>query len=440
MLRGVLTAAVVLVSTHGALAADRPPTTWTPSEGNPVKVDGKPRWRADRVWPDDPMRADAYQPLPWRDGFWKATEHEHGGQPHIVAREGHVVISGRSAAPNRPGNKIPALVYIVPRTGWYGVGGTAKARIFDGGGSVKLLLLRRRADGVEKAREWQLPKDVVTPLTGVAVQADAGDELALVLLTDRAASDVWIRDLSIGDDQADDQVRAARERLAATPKSPAAEPTPEQIDAANAAVRGEGYVPQANSGVLNIRAFGAKGDGVHDDTAAFQLAMSKSPRMFYVPDGTYLISDTIRWGGRQTRQNIQGQSQERTVIKLVDGCPGYDDPLRPKAMVWTGQAPAQRFRNGLRNLTLDVGSDNPGATGLQYMANNQGRVSHLTIRSSDPQRRGVIGLDLGYSNEQGPCLIEHVTVEGFDTGVRTKYAVDGVVAEHITLRHQNKVG
>ncbi len=222
-------------------------------------------------------------------------------------------------------------------------------------------------------------------------------------------------------------------------------PTPEQIDAANAAVleAGQGgMVFPADSRVANVKAFGAKGDGVHDDTAAFQAALQNPPknRLIYVPNGTYLIGDTLRWGERQTRQILQGQSRDGAIIKLKDGCPGYDDPTQPKAMVWTGQAPAQRFRNGIFNLTFDTGKDNPGAIGVQFIANNSGSVKDVLIRSGDSTGRGVIGLDLGYTNEQGPCLIKRVTVEGFDTGVFAKHAVDGVVAEHITLRGQRVVG
>lgn len=87
-----------------------------------------------------------------------------------------------------------------------------------------------------------------------------------------------------------------------------------------------------------------------------------------------------------------------------------------------------------------MGVGNPGVTGIQYIANNQGAMRNVTLRSSDPQRAGHIGLDLGYTNEQGPCLLSRITVEGFDIGVRTKHAVDGVVAEFVTLRNQRQVG
>jgi large repetitive protein len=61
----------------------------------------------------------------------------------------------------------------------------------------------------------------------------------------------------------------------------------------------------------------------------------------------------------------------------------------------------------------------------------------VRIRSTD---RGQIGLDLGYTDEQGPCLIKNVTVEGFDIGIRTLHVVNSVTFEDIVLRNQSRFG
>jgi len=204
----------------------------------------------------------------------------------------------------------------------------------------------------------------------------------------------------------------------------------------------------SDAGVVNVKTeFGAKGDGVNDDTVAIQSALDRYPsanKIIYLPAGTYLVSDTLRWpagkseGGFMKRTILEGQGEKQSIIRLKDACFGYTDPAQPKSVVYTGRAPAQRFRNGIRSLTVDTGRSNPGAIGVQYIANNQGSIHHLTVRSGD--RKGVIGLDLGYTNEQGPCLISDVTVEGFDVGVSAKHAVDSVVLERIYLRQQNRAG
>ncbi|NJL70315.1 MAG: hypothetical protein HC888_01295 [Candidatus Competibacteraceae bacterium] len=187
------------------------------------------------------------------------------------------------------------------------------------------------------------------------------------------------------------------------------------------------------------RDYGAKGDGLTDDTAAIQKALDQRKRIIYFPHGTYLISNTLRWGGeRPSRQIFQGQSEAGSVIRLKDNAPGFADPTQPRPMIYTGNFPPQRFRNGVRNLTLDTGKGNSGAIGARFYANNQGGMHHVTIQSGDGF--GVIGLDLGYTGDQGPCLMRHITVKGFDYGIQTRHGSASVTMEFITLENQRISG
>jgi Pectate lyase superfamily protein len=54
-------------------------------------------------------------------------------------------------------------------------------------------------------------------------------------------------------------------------------------------------VPAPDPGVINVRAMGAQGDGVTDDTAAIQGAINAAPPggSVYIPFGTYLISAAL---------------------------------------------------------------------------------------------------------------------------------------------------
>jgi hypothetical protein len=204
----------------------------------------------------------------------------------------------------------------------------------------------------------------------------------------------------------------------------------------------ENIVFPSDAGVYDVRRDGgAKGDGVTDDTAALQAAVSQNGRLVYLPNGSYLISESLAFSGGARRSHriiLQGQSTTGTVIRLRNNAPLFRDPAAPRALVNTGRAPAQCFRHSLRNLTFDTGTGNPGAIGVQYFANNQGSMSHVAIRSGDGT--GPIGLDLGYTNEQGPCLVEQVSVEGFDVGIALKHGVNSVTMEHIALRGQRLVG
>ncbi|MEX2380887.1 MAG: glycosyl hydrolase family 28-related protein [Opitutales bacterium] len=230
------------------------------------------------------------------------------------------------------------------------------------------------------------------------------------------------------------------------------------LSAVSVEAHGENIVFPDDAGVVDVtRApYDADPSGVSDSTAAIQRALDDAPssnKIIYLPNGTYLISDTLRWpegrgeGGFMKRTILQGQSRDGTVIKLKDNSEGFgqggqvdDRYKRPdgKAMLWTGRAPAQRFRNAIRNLTLDTGKGNPGAIGARFMTNNQGGVFDVAIRSGDGA--GRIGLDLGYTGEMGPLLVRGLHVKGFDIGVHSWGSVNSITMVDVELHGQHVAG
>jgi polygalacturonase len=209
---------------------------------------------------------------------------------------------------------------------------------------------------------------------------------------------------------------------------------------------GENIIFPSDAGVLNVKDFGAKGDGVTDDTAAIQAALNAYPngmRIIYLPNGTYLVSDTLTWpagtpGNEYKRTTLQGQSEGGVTIKLKDNVTDFADSNSPKAVIFTGPAPAQRFGNSIRNLTLDTGIGNPGAVGIQFNASNQGSMRQVTVQSGDGQ--GVAGLDFDFADEIGPLLVKDVTVKGFQYGIQSGYTVNSQTFENITLQNQSVYG
>lgn len=193
--------------------------------------------------------------------------------------------------------------------------------------------------------------------------------------------------------------------------------------------------------------YSAKGDGKTDDTAAIQKALADTMgkhKIIYFPNGTYLVSSTIRWskkdsaGGEAWGFNwLQGQSQSGAVIRLADGT--FTDASKPASIMWCGGfGSADWFHNYIQNLTFDTGRGNPGAVGLQFYSNNSGALRDLSIVSQDG--KGAIGLDLGFRDMNGPLLVSQVTIKGFAKGISTGGAVNSQTFEHISILDAGKVG
>jgi chitodextrinase len=195
--------------------------------------------------------------------------------------------------------------------------------------------------------------------------------------------------------------------------------------------------------------YNADPTGVRDATSAFKAALATNNSFIYVPNGTYRLIDSIMWNptprlvgstaGRGGDNIIMwGQSKEGVVIKLDNNAAGFNNPNNPKVMVFTGEASPDRFGNSIHNVTFNTGSGNPGAIGLRHYCNNYGGVYNVNIVSGDGA--GVIGMDKGYSRANGPSLMKGVTIDGFNVGIRTDFAIESETFEHITLRNQKQIG
>jgi Pectate lyase superfamily protein len=222
----------------------------------------------------------------------------------------------------------------------------------------------------------------------------------------------------------------------------------ERLNNANTVRNRENIVFPADAGVLDVKNFGAEGDGVTDDTVAIQALLDAHPsggRIIYLPNGTYLVSKTITWpagtpgkGDEFKNTILQGQSESGVIIKLKDRAVGFTNTAKPKAVIFTGPAPAQRFNNSIRNLTVNTGTGNPGAIGIQFNASNQGSMRHITIQSGDGQ--GINGLDMDFADEIGPLFVKNLTVTGFKYGIRTGHYLNSQTFENITLQNQSGYG
>ncbi len=176
----------------------------------------------------------------------------------------------------------------------------------------------------------------------------------------------------------------------------------------------------------------------------------------YFPNGTYLISDTVTYrlkelhntmhmqtsGGHEMNQCIRfmGQNKEKTILKLKDHCKGFEyGQRRPVVNFMHGERSNVSYSNFFENITIDTGVGNPGAVGLVFFANNNGAVRNVTIRSSDPDHAGAIGILIN-AEHHSACNFYDVEVDGFEYGVRITTFRTSCHFENLTLKNQGRYG
>jgi hypothetical protein len=213
----------------------------------------------------------------------------------------------------------------------------------------------------------------------------------------------------------------------------------------------EEFVLPDDANVVSVKAYGAKGDGKTDDTNAIQTAIQQTihkSSLLYFPDGTYLVSKTLEWrnarGQWDAHLTLQGHSQAHTVIKLRDRtftrATGNLLPAVIRTASGNGHADGggnQAFSNSIRDMTIDTGNGNSAAVGIDYIANNQGCIDNVTVRSGDHQ--GAAGISMRRYGP-GPLLIKNILIDGFNYGIDVSQWEYSQTYEHIILRNQLRAG
>jgi hypothetical protein len=122
----------------------------------------------------------------------------------------------------------------------------------------------------------------------------------------------------------------------------------------------------------SARSFGAKGDGVADDTAALQKAIDSS-RVVYLPLGLYVVNDTIRL---KPDTVLIALHPGLTRLVLPNGSPLYQGMDTPKALL-------ESARGGdalVTGLGLATGEVNPRAVALLWRAGEHSLVDDIRIQ------------------------------------------------------------
>ncbi len=224
------------------------------------------------------------------------------------------------------------------------------------------------------------------------------------------------------------------------------------------------FDPPADSKVVNVKDFGAIGDGKTDDTAAIRAAIEANidknryaaPAFYYFPPGTYVLSGPVEgraadrkgWSaGWRSGVILIGQSRESVILRLKDSTEGYADVANPRYVIATGSEDDtpnesgrgnRAFRNSVINMTIDLGRGNPGAVGIDYMANNRGVIENVLIKGGKDSGWCGVRMDRDWP---GPALIKGLEVQGCDWGVRMDNHWEfSMTFEDLTLRDQRVGG
>jgi glucan 1,3-beta-glucosidase len=197
----------------------------------------------------------------------------------------------------------------------------------------------------------------------------------------------------------------------------------------------------------SVTAFGAKGDGVTDDTASIQAAINhnrgevraKSAAVVYFPPGEYLVSGTlVMWCNTELR----GSSLAVPTLRLAPSSPGfgsaaalrpviatnagYDANLSHAVPEWWDNSLASNdmFYMHVHNLALDISSPgNAGAVGIYWCVAQQTSLRNLQVTVGG----AFSGIDIcqmpgyphaGGGGQGGGGTVEDIAISGGSYGLR----------------------
>ncbi len=181
---------------------------------------------------------------------------------------------------------------------------------------------------------------------------------------------------------------------------------------------GGAYLPR------NVKDYGAKGDGVTDDTAAIQAAINAYPYgLIYFPTGTYIVSDEIKAYSQYGNTRLVGDySGVRPTIKLKANTSGYGDPNNPKYVLrfyqlgpedpwpWSTPAWVATFASQLDGIDFLIENGNQGAIAIGHAGAQLSYIRNCRITLNN----ALIGIDF----LPGDSLNENITIIGGRIGVR----------------------
>ncbi|TMW66274.1 hypothetical protein Poli38472_004039 [Pythium oligandrum] len=149
----------------------------------------------------------------------------------------------------------------------------------------------------------------------------------------------------------------------------------------------------------NVKDFGAKGDGVTDDTEAINAAISSgdrcalgcdssttTPALVYFPSGTYIVSKPII---AYYFSQLVGDATNKPVLKAAANFQGMavvdSDPYNGAANWYYN---TNNFYRAVRNFVIDL-RDTPSGTGIHWQVAQASQLQNVVFEMGTTQSQGI---------------------------------------------------
>ncbi|MBN2294561.1 MAG: hypothetical protein JXM70_19180 [Pirellulales bacterium] len=171
--------------------------------------------------------------------------------------------------------------------------------------------------------------------------------------------------------------------------------------------------------VRNVRDFGARGDGLADDTEAIQAAIGPGTGITYFPSGTYVVSRELKVWSEYGRAHLVGDySGKRPVLLLKAKTAGFGDPAKPAYVVRFYEhgppkiktAWCDTFGSQFEGIDITMQKDNPGSIGIFHAG-----AQNSFIRNCDITMDGNLA---GISWLPGDSVNENIVITGGRVGIQ----------------------
>lgn len=144
------------------------------------------------------------------------------------------------------------------------------------------------------------------------------------------------------------------------------------------------------TGSVNVRDYGATGNGTTDDTAAIQAAITAAAgRQVFVPPGTYVVTSTVAYStsGNTAGLKIAGAGMYHTV---------FDNRVASGPMIRIdGDGTAAQSQRGavLEGFTITTTTSPANSDGIEFVASWNMRVEGVRIHGLTGN--GIVGISTG---------------------------------------------